>query len=259
VNFHALGDAVMPKPGPPPECPEGWSTGPPDFIGIGAQRAGTSRWYRLIGAHPNVAQGPKELHYFDGCWGRPDPDLSSYALYFPRPPGSICGEWTPRYMADHWTPGLLAATAPDAKLLVSLRDPIDRYVSGLTLLSRQQRAGPPITHSTPGDTVYRGSYRAQLRHVLRHFDREQLLVLQFERCVEAPDAELARTFEYLGLDPEQRPRDMYDWRNPKQDLLPLPDRERRELVERYEEDVSALAADFPELDLALWPNFAHLA
>jgi hypothetical protein len=197
------------------------------------------------------------VHFFDNCWGKPNPDLNRYQRYFPRPPGTICGEWTPRYMADHWTPALLAQAAPRAKLLVSLRDPVDRYVSALALLSRQQRRAP-VTHMTPGDTVYRGDYRAQLRQVLRHFDRRQLLVLQFERCVADPDPELRRTFEFLGQDPELRPTGLYGWQNKQRESYPLPDHERRALIERYEEGVAALAAEFPEIDLALWPNFRHL-
>jgi hypothetical protein len=259
MDWNAIRDAVLPPPVPPPECPPGWTTGPPDFVGIGAQRAGTTRWHGLVREHPHVVRGPKELHFFDSYWCRPNLDLDRYQLYFPRPPGSISGEWTPRYMFDHWTPSLLAQAAPNTKLLVSLRDPVDRYVSGLVKHSRQQRKGQPITDATPADTMHRGAYRAQLRHVLRHFDRGQLLVLQFERCVAAPDPELRRTFEFLGLDPELRKPACTGGEIGSRELYPLPDHERRALVERYEEDVAALATEFPEIDLALWPNFRHLA
>jgi hypothetical protein len=260
MDWDALTDKILPV-GPVPDCPPGWSTGPPDFVGIGAQRAGTSRWYRLIRSHPNVAEGPKEHHFFDRFWGRTNHDIDRYQLFFPRPPGSICGEWTPRYMADHWTPGLLAQAAPETKLLVSLRDPVDRYISGLGLLAVQQRDWDvPITQTAPGDTVYRGAYRIHLQHVLKYFDRQQLLVLQFERCISDPDAELRRTFEFLGLDPELRAKDQYGMQTRSlQDQYPLPDRERSELVARYEPEVAALARDFPEIDLGLWPNFRHLA
>ena len=48
-----------PKPAPPgklatPECPPGWRTGPPDFVGVGAQRSGTTWWYRLLLDHPRI-------------------------------------------------------------------------------------------------------------------------------------------------------------------------------------------------------------
>src|SRR5213595_3311651 len=62
-----------------PECPPGWRTGPPDFVGVGAQRCGTSWWYRgTIRSHPQVvriAKPGKELHYFDRFWGGEPPRL----------------------------------------------------------------------------------------------------------------------------------------------------------------------------------------
>jgi hypothetical protein len=260
MDWQAVRDAAMRPPIGLPECPPDWTTGPPDFVGIGVGRAGTSRWFNLMRAHPNVAARVKEVHYFRRAWCDPDFDLDRYQLYFPRPPGSISGEWTPRYMGDHWVPSLLAEAAPSAKLLVSLRDPIERYVSTMGLHARQHVKGNPITHTTPGDAVHRGDYHKQLRHVLKHFERAQLLVLQFERCVTERDPELRRTFEFLGLDPDLWPSTFQDkWRNPIEYDYPLSDRERRSLVDRYEDDVAALAAEFPEIDLALWPNFRHLA
>ena len=48
----------------------------------------------------------------------------------------------------------------------------------------------------------RGRYAAQLEWWLRHFRREQLLLLQYERCVADPQGQLTRTFEFLGLPPQ---------------------------------------------------------
>ena len=117
-----------------PECPPGWRTGPPDFVGIGAQRSGTSWWYRGIEAHPNVVRikgQRKELHYFNRFWdGDVPPDFADrYASLFPRPEGKLSGEWTPRYMHDYWSLPLLREAAPDARILVILRDPVERALS----------------------------------------------------------------------------------------------------------------------------------
>lgn len=260
MDWQAIRDEAMPAPIPLPDCPPGWTTGPPDFVGIGVQRAGTSRWWNLMRAHSSIASTTKELHYFERAWCNPKFDLGPYELYFPRPPGSIAGEWTPRYMSDHWVPGLLAEAAPNAKLLVALRDPVERYVSAMGLLARQHLNGYPITHTTPGETAHRGDYHKQLQHVLKHFERPRLLLLQFERCVTERDTELRRTFEFLELDADLWPANFRDqWRNPIEYEYPLSDRERRALVERYEDGVAELVSEFPEIDLALWPNFRHLA
>ena len=56
-----------------PECPEGWTVGPPDFVILGAQKAGTTWWQGVIKDHPGVLRPPgqrMELHFFDHLWDR---------------------------------------------------------------------------------------------------------------------------------------------------------------------------------------------
>ncbi len=110
-------DRGVRAPGAPPVCPAGWHTGPPDFVGLGAQRAGTTRWFDLIVQHPEV-EAPsvtrKELHYFDRfhSGGFATTDAVAYHDYFPRPRGRLTGEWTPFYLAAPWVPAMLSAAAP---------------------------------------------------------------------------------------------------------------------------------------------------
>jgi hypothetical protein len=247
-------------PPAPPACPPGWEVAPPDFVGVGTQRAGTSWWFGLLAAHPEIERPNgrrKELHYFDEYW-RKQFDVESrlaYRSYFPRPPGHVAGEWTPRYVHDGWTPPLLAEAAPEAKILVILRDPIDRYLSGLTFaLSRGASLNPVVAT----DAFTRGLYWEQLGRLLGHFDRSRLLVLQFEQCVKAPLEQLSRTFAFLGVDdhnvgsPAARVNASY---RKKPELGP---QEIDRLVQAYEGDVLALTRAFPEIDLELWSNFRHL-
>jgi Sulfotransferase family len=221
----------------------------------------------------------KELHYFDGFRWSEHRDVSGYEGYFPRPEGKIAGEWTPGYMVDHWIPSLLAAAAPQTRLLVSLRDPVERYLSGLKrmLLNPRWRNArhPTEVLRTAYDAVLRSLYGPQLQHLRRHFPRSQILILQFERCVVAPDRELRRTFEFLGIDSDWSPNDgpskgsgpaggrrqegLSAQVNAADISVELPETERRALVDFLEDDVRRVAAEYPEIDLALWPNFAHLA
>jgi Sulfotransferase domain len=245
-----------------PPCPPGWSTGPPDFVGIGAQRSGTSWWYRGIEAHPGIAtvEGQaKELHYFNRFWQGELPDgwIERYHQLFPRPEGRLAGEFTPRYMQDFWTPPLIREAAPEARLLVLLRDPVERFRSGVERTVRRSPGGRPIDLVQVSDALARGLYAAQLRRVLDHFPREQLLVLQFERCRDEPLATLGASWRFLGLDPlGELPESMLE-RGKAREKPELPDRWRAELVARLADDVRDLAALFPEaIDLERWPNFA---
>jgi hypothetical protein len=253
-------------PPPRPDCPPGWRTGPPDFVGIGAQRAGTTRWFDLLVAHPEVEAPPatrKELHYFDRfhAGGFTPGDAAAYGDWFPRPAGRLTGEWTPVYLAAPWIPPLLAAAAPAAKLFVSLRDPVERYLSGLQRHHRTARAiDEPLNAMAPLEAFMRGFYSAQLSHLLAHFERSQVLVVQYERCVREPLRELRRSFAFLGLREEGFTEDLdVDAHPNRQSEKPaLHGDARRALVDAYTPDVVALSHRFPEIDLGLWPNFAHL-
>jgi hypothetical protein len=259
---------VVPEPWPrtvrrrPPQCPSGWEIGPPDFVGVGAQRAGTTRWHVLIADHPGVARAPgtsKELHFFApfAFDTATDARLAEYHRFFPRPPGALTGEWTPRYMYDAWTPALLHRAAPNARLLAMLRDPVERFRSGLNFSRRSRNA--PDHPMVATDAVNRGLYARQLERLLRAFPADHLLVLQHERCVAAPREELRATYEFLGLDPSHVPTDLEAARHAgRGEAAPLDEGLRRELVATYEPDVAAVADRF-SLDLTLWPNFTHLA
>jgi hypothetical protein len=184
--------------------PVGARTGPPDFIGVGVQRCGTTRWFDLISAHPEVtaAVGPKELHYFDRYFagGCTSAEVARYHEYFPRVSGHKTGEWTPMYASAPWVPRLLAQAAPDARLLMLLRDPVERYLSGLQLdAARASKRGAPLSPYAPFEQLVRGFYHNQLLGLLHHFERSQILILQYERCTLEPEPQLRRTFEFIGV------------------------------------------------------------
>lgn len=270
------------EPGP---CPAGWRAGPPDFVGVGAQRGGTQWWYGLITDHPQVEgvaatmrrlrpwetadpdraiqsspEAPirRELHFFDSFADRPFDQRHAelYQRFFPRPEGGLCGEWTPRYMVDFWTPRLLRRAAPRAKLLVLLRDPVERYLSGLSVAAPIARErGIPLAWMPVGEAVIRGLYARQLAELERHFERDRVLVLQYERCRREPAAEIRRTYEFLGVDSGHRPAGLRRQAGPARPKPELPDEAREGLVRALVGDVRALAADRPEIDVGLWPNF----
>ena len=239
-------------------------TGPPHFVGVGAQRAGTTWWFRTLVGHPQLrpARGrKKELHFFDRFGARelgPD-DVAAYHRLFPRRPGEICGEWTPRYMHDFWTPGLLRRVAPAAKLLVMLRDPIERYRSGVP--HRLSRTPERERETLAVDAIDRSRYAAQLERVYRHWPAEAVLVLQYERCRQDPAGEYRRTLRFLGADPDHEPRDVGRPRGTTAEAAkePLWPDILACLHRELDADVERLRALAPGIDLSLWPNFAHLA
>jgi Sulfotransferase domain len=257
-------DGGIDTPPPPPPCPTGWRTGPPDFVGVGVQRCGSTRWFALIRTHPEVdhANRAKELHYFDRFYagGFTHADAVVYHQYFPRRSGNKTGEWTPLYASAPWIPRLLATAAPHAQLLVLLRDPVERYLSALELNTRVAgRRGVPLSRYAPLEAFLRGLYHEQLSTLLNYFERSRVLVLQYERCTQDPRSELRRTYGFLGLNDTEfvPPLDAHPKRQPEKPGLDAGTRSA--FVEAYRNDVLSLIEAFPEIDVTLWPNFAHLA
>ena len=100
----------------------------PDFLIVGAQRAGTTSLYRWLAAHEGVHPAfRKEVHYFDLHFSK---GLSWYRANFPlqEAPG-ITGEATPYLLFHPLAPGRIAEQVPEAKLIVVLRHPVERAIS----------------------------------------------------------------------------------------------------------------------------------
>jgi hypothetical protein len=266
---------------------------PPDFVGVGALGSGTGWWHALLLAHPEIRppRSPRRaLHHFDRfCTAEmTDADVAAYHGLFAHRDGAITGEWTGRYMFDGWTPPLLARAAPEAKLLVLLSDPIERY-RGILTDRIAKREDDEVVYMA--DAVERRCHASQLTRLHGFFDPDRVLVLQLERCRRDPVAEYRRTLEFLGV----RDRDFVPRRlrrkaagkpeSPAVALalrLGLPEGTRRRVLARLgrpvertlvdlwpdveaslhtalDPEVEALAATVPEFDVTLWPHFAHIA
>ena len=240
---------------------------------LGAQKAGTTWWFRLIETHPRVVQPAEqrpELHYFDRLtdrWPTAD-ELAGYQRYFPRPEGRLAGEKTPEYLDSPWVVPMLAQAAPDAHVIILVRDPITRYLSGRFHAERAlQRSGvDPSSRSLAdrrrvvAEAIDKGMYATQIERVLHDYPADRTLVLQYERCTREPRVALARTFAFLGLEPHEptdeeivRPRNAS-----KGDPVSVSNEHLALLRRIYRPEVKRLRDLVPDLDLSLWPDYADL-
>ena len=185
--------------------------------------------------------------------------LAWYHRQFPRAPGHQAGEWTPRYMAMPAMPAIIERVAPDARLLAIVREPVDRYQSGLSQWLEQARTAPEGMEERDGqrEAQMRGFYGRQVQRLVDVVGADRLLVLQYERCVRDAQGQFDRTLAHLGLDayrldPALLGRRVNATEGEKERLTPS-DEER--LVAEYLPDVRLLATLMPDLDLDLWPRF----
>ncbi len=139
-RFHRYGPwSTGVAPVAPPH-PIGMVTGPPDFVGVGVPKCGTTWWFSLIVRHPDIhVHHDKELAYFNRRYieryrqvGILEEDLAAYREWFPRPEGTKTGEWTPHYINAYQLPPILQRAAPRCKVLVMVRDPLERYRSDIS-------------------------------------------------------------------------------------------------------------------------------
>jgi hypothetical protein len=217
-----------------------------------------------MAAHPAIRtphRGRKELHFFDEFSLRPmtEEDVARYHQWFPRREGQLAGEWTPRYMRDFWTPPLLRRAAPDTRLLVMLRDPIERFRSGV--MHQLSRGFERRAEMLAIDAVERGRYALQLRRLLEFFDPQRILVIQYEQCIADAPAQYRRTARFLGVDEDEGQPEFAQARGTttapqKRELWPDL---VRSLQVALEDDVRELMTLAPDLEVERWPHFGHLA
>ena len=264
---------VFDRPPEPPACPPGWQVGPPDFVILGTQKSGTTWWFRIIEAHPRVVQPTEqrpELHVFDRRWDTwpTAADNEAYQRYFPRPAGSLAGEKTPDYIDSPWVLPMLAAAAPDVKVILLFRDPITRYLSGRAHAERAwDSSAMPTAQRTLADqrrvvaeAIDKGRYASQLEAAQAAFTPQRVLALQYERCVREPRVQIARTYAFLGLEPhEVSDADIAKPRNRSKGERPTIAPEHEAFLRQlYRPEVARLRARMPDLDLSLWPGFEEL-
>ena len=223
---------------------------------LGAASAGSRWWLSLVADHPDVAPGHDSAaaaHFFDPFATEPfgPAEVAAFHAWFPRRPGRVIGFWSPDGTAHAWVPPLLARAAPRTNVLVLVRDPVERLLDGL---DRTVDLRPAHPGSYLADAVDRGCYGAQLTLLLEHLPREQVRVLQFERCVADPTGPLADTYRFLGVDPGYRARPLGPPAAPRRAAALLDPATLARVRDLYRDDVAVLADLLPELDLSLWPS-----
>jgi hypothetical protein len=179
----------------------------PNLIVIGAQKCGTSGLHYHLSLHPEVWMSrPKELNFFieERNWPR---GLDWYRRQFDAR-AKVRGEASPNYTAypQHMgVPERIASVLPDAKLVYLIRDPLERIAAHWVhnYAKRRERGDLASTLRHPNTSyLVRSQYHMQLQQYLRHFDREQILVLEQEDLRLERAATLRMVFEFIGADPD---------------------------------------------------------
>jgi hypothetical protein len=232
-----------------------------DFIGIGAQKAGTTWLYERLAQHPQVRfPGGKEIHFWD--W-YPERGLAWYQGIFAATENSLRqGEITPAYaILPPDTIGRIHAAFPRARLFYLLRNPLERaWSAALMWLKKMEMHLEEASEQWFIDqfrsqaSLKRGDYAACLQNWLAVYPREQLLLLRYEAIQNQPRELLARVCAHLDL-----PADFYaqvDDDSLRRKVYagpghPLPARLQGELDSLYRDKITHLEALLGE-DFSAW-------
>ncbi|TAK12078.1 MAG: sulfotransferase [Anaerolineae bacterium] len=210
----------------------------PNFFIIGAEKAGTTSLYNYLAEHPQIFMSPvKEPRYFSHDparsrtqkWGHQVTDPAVYESLFAGVRGETAiGEASPNYFSTPRASAAIRAQLPQARFIVSLRNPVDRAYSMYWMLRRNyvwtrrfeeeiegvfdelRAAGVELeTLLAPEDFpfrltayLYKGLYALHLRRWFALFARPQFLLLRFEDIERDPAAVSRLAYEFLGVDSE---------------------------------------------------------
>lgn len=180
----------------------------PTFIGVGAQRAGTTWVYNCLAQHPDVfMSAKKELHFFDAHYER---GIDWYAEQFAAAgAASARGEISPDYMYSRAALAHIARDLPGVRVFAVLRNPVDRALSAYALRQeRNQGMSFGAACRRFPVLVERGLYCRHLDVIAEYFSAERVKILLYDDLVERPGAFLDELFAFIGVRTGVRPAAM---------------------------------------------------
>lgn len=203
----------------------------PTYLILGAEKAGTFTLFEVLGQHPDCGKN----FSLAGSWGRKETQFFTknyekgerwYRAHFPY--RGVCGEATPFYLFHPGAPERAHAMLPEARLIVLLRNPVDRAYSAYhhnvrsgreplptfeeAIAAESERVQPYLdemlderSSGAPAVQHYaycaRGLYFEQLERWERWYPREQFLLLEFETLYADFATHLRTVLDFIGLRP----------------------------------------------------------
>jgi hypothetical protein len=210
----------------------------PNYLIIGAQKAGTSSLFNYLSMHPQVVNSSrKEIHYFDKNIDKP---LSWYKQYFPLrfniSNHYAVGEASPNYLFHPYVAQRIHNILPKVKLIVVLRNPVDRVISQYFQAVRKNNEQRSIMQAlseedaeeliimnelakneffTPENVhlLYksRSRYAEQLERFFKLFTKEQILILSSKELLNMPNETLKKVYDFLRINNDFYLREVTHW------------------------------------------------
>jgi hypothetical protein len=220
MNFQDAAD-MLGEVQPPPDTDTEMNW--PNFFVVGAAKAGTTSLYTHLKRHPDVfLTDVKESAYFSpeiraGIHRDLYRDPGRYrAMYAGANRCKAVGEVSSTYLATEGTPARIREVRRDARIVIILRDPVERAFSHYLFYrtTRDETTGESFAEALrryentsakgwwmSAEYIEHGLYHSQVRRYFDAFGSEQVLVLLFDDLAKNPNELLARIARHIGVDP----------------------------------------------------------
>jgi Sulfotransferase domain len=174
----------------------------PNFLYVGAAKAGSTWIEYALRDHPEIYLPPvKDIYFFDRLYDR---GLDWYLDHFKKAPASAnaIGELSHDYFMDRAALERIRADLPGVKLIVCLRNPVDRvfsrYVFGLSV--GDVGGLDIVSYSRRTDIEAEGNYLENLKNIYELFERDRVLLLFYDDLKADSRVFAQRIYKFIGVD-----------------------------------------------------------
>ncbi len=186
-----------------------------DLFHIGPQKSATTWVYHCLNEHPDVAVPKSDtIHYYDMFYARGE---EWYEKHFDHAEeGQILYDPTTTYIRSPWAPRRIAKENPYAKIMLCLRDPIDRAFSHYWHEKKKGKISFEFEEVLENYDLYSswlepGFYAEHIERYLQYFNREQILCLHFETLKDNEREFMHQILHFADIDDDFEP----SWLNKK--------------------------------------------
>jgi hypothetical protein len=221
----------------------------PNFLIIGVEKAATTWLAACLAEHPDIFVTPcKETCYFVYHYYR-GPQWYVETFFGDWSGEKAVGEATPEYILRNYVPSRIDDTLEQVKFIASLRHPIDRAYSAFWHRMRQAQIPPDsnfptaLSQADRCDLQDRGYYFRQLRRYFERFPPEIIKVFLYDEILHDSSDIVAQAFEFLGVDPQFSPANLYARLNRGERDIGVIHRPAQQLAYRTWQTLSQLGAE----------------
>lgn len=177
-----------------------------DFIGIGAQKSATSWIYKMLIQHPEICGFyGKETHFFSDD-DKYDKGIEYYKeFFFDCDSRKKIGEYSADYLTNKKVPLRIKKYFPDVKIIISLRNPVERAISRINHLKSNDRIKKNYKEYVSyiddfPEIIENGLYSKYIKNYLELFPKENIHIIIYDDLLSSPQKEIKKLYKFLNID-----------------------------------------------------------